>query len=202
MRRYLFAALLALAALPANAGTVPQSPQIARDETARLAVAVLGRVCLMALGDLNAARQISAPDGEFGFVEPPADVAASFLGERQGFVRVLRRPGIGAVVLVAGQDGICSVWSEWADGEAVQRHLTAMVDKGGFRGAGQLVALGSIPGKGEVVSEFYFLPADWYARALGKRFGDDGARPVLLTTSVSPAGTRPMEAVLSVARRN
>jgi hypothetical protein len=211
-RRLGFAALLAIVATlgsagpavlaqqpPAGAGLV-QHDQWTRDESSRLAVAVLGQVCLIGLGDPGAPMTIAAPGGEFGFIEAPADVASSFLDGREGVVRVLRRPKLGAVVLVAGKDGICSVFSELADADALRRHLFTMVERGGLKGGGQLLSLSNHDADGQRVSEYFLLPKDWYASQLGKRFVDDGKKQILLTTSVSLPGSRPMEAVLSVAR--
>ncbi len=171
-----------------------------RDESSRLAVAVLGRVCLMNMGDLGATLAASAPGGEFGFVDAPADVATAFLQGRQGFVRVLRRAGLGAITVVAGRDGICSVWSEFADVNALHRHLLAMVEKGGLKGGAQLLALDARDGDGTRVNDYYLVPQDWYARQLGQRFGDDGSVPLALVTTISAPGRRPLEAVLSVSR--
>jgi hypothetical protein len=44
------------------------------------------------------------------------------------------------------------------------------------------------------------MPSDWFARDLGRRFGEDGSQPLALVTSVSSPGRRPMEAMLSVSR--
>lgn len=195
--------LALLALLMAEAG--PASAQNTvdyrmRDESSRLAVAVLGRICLMNLGDTNAVITAAAPGGEFGFIEPPSDVAETFLQGRSGYVRVLRRPGMGAVTVVVGQDGICSVWSEFADVTALQRHLLAMVERGGLKGGGQLLALDSRDRDGVRINDYYLMPSGWFAQQLGKRFNDDGTQPLALVTTISPPGRHPMEAVLSVSR--
>ncbi|TAN73901.1 MAG: hypothetical protein EPN20_03035, partial [Magnetospirillum sp.] len=129
MLRVLLALLIGLLLAPPPAAAQPGTDYRVRDETSRLAVAVLGRICLMNLGDINAVITAAAPAGEFGFIEAPADVAGTFLQGRTGYVRVLRRPGLGAITLVVGHDGICSVWSEFADTSALQRHLLAMIER-------------------------------------------------------------------------
>jgi hypothetical protein len=171
-----------------------------RDETSRLAVAVLGRICVMNLGDINAVITAAAPGGEFGFVDAPEDVSKTLLQGRTGYVRVLRRPGFGAISLVVGHDGICSVWSEFADATAVQRHLLSMVERGGLKGGAQLLALDNRTDSGTVISDYYLMPSGWLAAQLGKRFGDDGTQPLALVTTVAPPGRKAMEAVLSVSR--
>ncbi|MDO8606019.1 MAG: hypothetical protein Q7R40_05755 [Phaeospirillum sp.] len=201
MKRILLAALLpALLFLAGPASAQSGADYRMRDETSRLAVAVLGRICLMNLGDVNAVITAAAPKGEFGFIEPPAEVAATFLQGRSGYVRVLRRPGLGAVTLVIGHDGICSVWSEFAEVTALQRHLLSMVERGGLKGGGQLLALDSRDSDGVRINDYYLLPAGWFATQLGKRFSDDGAQPLALVTTISPPGRSPMEGVLSVSR--
>ncbi len=171
-----------------------------RDETSRLAVAVLGRICLMNLGDINAVITAAAPSGEFGFVVAPDDVAASILQGRTGYVRVLRRPNLGAVTLAVSHDGICSVWSEFADITSLQRHLLAMVERGGLKGGAQLLNLDSRDTDGMRINDYYLIPSGWYASQLGKRFNDDGTQPLALVTTISPPGRRPMEGVLAVSR--
>ena len=171
-----------------------------RDETSRLAVAVLGQVCLMNLGDINAVITAAAPGGQFGFIEAPDDVAKAFLKDRTGYVRVLRRPDFGAIVMVVGHDGICSVWSEFADVTAMQRHLMAMIERGGLKDGGQLLALDSRDTDGVRINDYYLMPAGWYARLLGTRFNDDGTPPLALVTTISPPGQGPMEGMLSVSR--
>ena len=159
-----------------------------RDETSRLAVAVLGRICVMNLGDINAVITAAAPGGEFGFIEAPEDVAKTLL---QGF---------GAISLVVGHDGICSVWSEFADVTAVQRHLLSMVERGGLKGGAQLLALDARNTDAGSVADYYLMPTGWLAAQLGKRFGDDGSLPLALVTTIAPPGRKAMEAVLSVSR--
>ena len=171
-----------------------------RDETSRLAVAVLGRICVMNLGDINAVITAAAPGGEFGFVEAPNDVAETLLQGRTGYVRVLRRPGFGAISLVVGHDGICSVWSEFADVTAVQRHLLSMVERGGLKGGAQLLALDARNTDVGAVTDYYLMPTGWLASQLGKRFSDDGSQPLALVTTIAPPGRKAMEAVLSVSR--
>ncbi|MBI3445323.1 MAG: hypothetical protein HY055_08155 [Magnetospirillum sp.] len=198
MTRIVLTFLLSLLALPAAAQNGPSAQ--ARDETTRLAVAVLGRICLLNMGDSNAILTAASPTGEFGFSDATPDVAETFLKDRSGFVRVLRRPGLGAVTLVAGNDGICTVWSEYADVNAVQRYLMAMVEKGGLKGGAHLLALDARDEDGQRITDYYIMPTDWFARDLGKRFGEDGSQPLPLVTSVSGPGRRPMEAMLSVSR--
>jgi hypothetical protein len=199
--RTLFALAIALIiALPAAAQTGTGAEYRVRDETSRLAVAVLGRICLLNLGDINAVITAAAPSGEFGFVEASEDVAKALLQGRTGFVRVLRRPGLGAVTLAVSHDGICSVWSEFADITSLQRHLMAMVEKGGLKGGAQLLALDSRDSDGVRINDYYLMPSGWYAAQLGKRFGDDGTQPLALVTTISPPGRRPMEGVLVVSR--
>jgi hypothetical protein len=183
-----------LAALPAWAQNAP------RDEASRLAVAVLGRVCLLGVGDPFATQQIVRPGGEFGFTEVPSEVATSLLQGRRGVVRALRHPAGNTLMVVVGDDGICSVWSQLGDTEAVRRYLSSMVEAGGMKGGGQLLPMGATAASGAVVSEWYLLPAGWYARDLGRRAGDDGSRPVLVTAAIWPSGGRPFEALLSTAR--
>ncbi|CAA7613182.1 conserved exported hypothetical protein [Candidatus Terasakiella magnetica] len=201
MRRLFFLLTLSLSAvaLPAAAQRVPD--HATRDATTRLAVAALGRICLLNLGDLNATLSAAAPGGEFGFVDAPPDVAAAFLQERPGFVRVLRRAGMGAILLVVGQqDGICSIWSEYADTNALHGYLLAMVDKGGLKGGVHLLPLDAKEQDGMRVSDYYLMPTGWFARDLGKRLAEDGGKPLALVTSVSPPGLRPMEGMLAVSR--
>lgn len=201
MRRFTAGLALVLALLAFGPATAQTGADYrTRDETSRLAVAVLGRICLMNLGDLNAIITSASPTGEFGFAEVPADVAAGFLQGRQGHVRVLRRKGLGAVTLVASQDGICSVWSEYADVGAFHRHLLSMVERGGMKGGGQLLALDAKDSDGIRINDYYFVPGGWYAAQLGKRLNDDGTQPLALVTTISPPGRRPMEGVLSVSR--
>ena len=199
-RVFVFAILSVLLLAPGPAGAQAGGDYRLRDETSRLAVAVLGQICLMNLGDINAVITAAAPGGEFGFVEAPADVAEAFLKDRSGYVRVLRRPGFGAITLVVGQDGICSVWSEFADVTALQRHLMAMIEHGGLKGGGQLLALDSRDSDGVRINDYYLMPTGWYARQLGKRFNDDGTPPLALVTTIAPPGRNPMEGVLSVSR--
>ena len=198
MRRISLILLVWLTAFPALAQSGPT--YAVRDETTRLAVAVLGRICLMNLGDSNAILTAASPTGEFGFADVTVDVADTFLKGRDGFVRVLRRPGLGAITLVSGADGICTVWSEYADVNALQRHLMAMIEKGGLKGGAQILPLDSRDEDGQRLTDYYVMPLDWFARDLGKRFGEDGSQPLPLVTSVSNPGRRPMEAMLSVSR--
>lgn len=198
MIRAVLALTLAFFALPA--GAQPLGGGAVRDETTRLAVAVLGRICVLNVGDFNAVSTAASPTGEFGFADVGADVAESFLKGRSGLVRVLRRPGLGAVTLVVGRDGICSVWSEYADATSLQRHLLAMVERGGLKGGAQLLALDARDEAGAQIADYYLMPSDWFARDLGRRFAEDGSQPLALVTSVSPPGRRPMEAMLSVSR--
>lgn len=207
MSRFLAALLLVLLALPAQAQSrspasspASSSSLAARDETSRLAVAVLGRICVLNVGDYHAIATAASPTGEFGFAEAAPDVAATLLKERDGLVRVLRRPGLGAVTLVAGKDGICTVWSEYAEAASLQRHLLAMVEKGGLKGGAQLLALDAKDEGGQLMTDYYLMPSDWFARDLSRRFADDGGQPLALVTSVSPPGGRPMEGMLSVSR--
>ncbi|OAN55248.1 hypothetical protein A6A04_11350 [Paramagnetospirillum marisnigri] len=171
-----------------------------RDETSRLAVAVLGRICLLNLGDINAVITAASPRGEFGFVEATPEVAKTLLQDRSGYVRVLRRPGFGAVTLMATHDGICSVFSEYADITAFQRHLTAMVERGGLKGGANLLTLDARDADGVRINDYYLMPTGWFAAQLGKRFGDDGTQPLALVTTISNPGRRPMEGVLTVSR--
>lgn len=196
MIRRLLLALAVLAPVTAQA-----ADYAVRDETTRLAVAVLGRICLMNLGDVNAVITAAAPGGEFGFVEAPADVAAALLQGKQGYVRVLRRPGLGAVTVTITRDGICSVYSEWGEATALQRHLLSMVERGGLKGGAQLLALESKEQGGSIITDYYLVPTNWYAAQLSKRFGDDGGQPLALVTSLSAPNRRPMELVLSVSRQ-
>ncbi|ARJ64927.1 hypothetical protein WV31_04175 [Magnetospirillum sp. ME-1] len=198
MRRAALALLLALFTLPAAAQ--PPGGLAIRDETSRLAVAVLGRICVLNVGDFNAINTAASPTGEFGFADVAPDVAESFLKGRSGVVRVLRRPGLGAVTLVAGRDGICTVWSEYGDSSSLQRHLLAMVERGGLKGGAQLLALDARDEAGSLIADYYLMPSDWFARDLGRRFAEDGSQPLALVTSVSSPGRRPMEAMLSVSR--
>lgn len=198
MSRVLGILLLALLALPAQAQSM--GGVATRDETSRLAVAVLGRICVLNVGDYNAIITAASPTGEFGFNDVAPEVAETFLKGRQGLVRVLRRPGLGAVTLVVGKDGICTVWSEYGDATSLQRHLLAMVEKGGLKGGAQLLALEARDEAGQLISDYYLMPADWFARDLGRRFAEDGSQPLALVTSVSAPGHRPMEAMLSVSR--
>lgn len=197
--RVLIALVLFLAgAAPAWAQAA--DPYRLRDETSRLAVAVLGRICLLNLGDINAVITAASPSGEFGFLEAPPEVAASVLQGRTGFVRVLRRPGFGAVTMAVTHDGICSVWAEYGDVNALHRHLLAMIERGGLKGGAQLLALDSRDSDGIRINDYYVMPTNWYAAQLGKRFNDDGSQPLALVTTISNPGRRPMEAVLSVSR--
>lgn len=198
MRRAALALLLALSAVPAAAQPVGGSA--IRDETSRLAVAVLGRICVLNVGDFNAVSTAASPTGEFGFADVAPDVAETFLKGRPGLVRVLRRPGLGAVTLVAGRDGICTVWSEYGDPTSIQRHLLAMVERGGLKGGAQLLALDVRDEAGSLIADYYLMPSDWFARDLGRRLAEDGSQPLALVTSVSSPGRRPMEAMLSVSR--
>lgn len=198
MRRAALALLLALSALPAAAQ--PVGGGAIRDETSRLAVAVLGRICVLNVGDFNAVSNAASPTGEFGFTDVAPAVAETFLKGRPGLVRVLRRPGLGAVTLVAGRDGICTVWSEYGDATSLQRHLLAMVERGGLKGGAQLLALDARDEAGSLIADYYLMPSDWFARDLGRRLAEDGSQPLALVTSVSLPGRRPMEAMLSVSR--
>ncbi|WP_096703832.1 hypothetical protein [Magnetospirillum sp. 15-1] len=198
MSRIIRVLFLVLLALPIQARA--QSGIAMRDETSRLAVAALGRICLLNLGDYNAILTAASPTGEFGFTEATPEVAAALLAGREGQVRVLRRPGLGAITLVAGRDGICTVWSEYGDATSLQRHLLSMVERGGFKGGAQLLALDARDEAGQLITEYYVMPTDWFARDLGRRFAEDGSQPLALVTSVSPPGRRPMEAMLSVSR--
>jgi len=199
MRPSLRAALLTVPLLlPVGLAAAPPPAGAAREESARLAVAVLGRVCLMTLGDPSAAQAATAPGGEFGFVEAPADVAKALLGERAGTVRVLRRPGLGAIAVVIGTDGGCAVAAETADGAALRRDLDLMIAKGGMKGGLFLQPMGISAQDGVQITDFALIPTGWYARQLGARLGGDGTQAVLLVTAVAPPGLRPMEAVLTV----
>lgn len=196
---------LALVALAQPAVAQGRSSQpdstLVRDETSRLAVAVLGRVCLLNLGDIGGVLAATAQGGEYGFVEPPAEVAEPLLQGRSGYVRVLRRSGLGAVTVVATNDGICSVWSEFADAGALIRHMIAMVDRGGLKDGAKYLPLDTHDEGGTTVTDSYLMPVGWYAAQLGKRFGDDGTKPLALVLTVSAPGKRPMEAVLTVSRK-
>lgn len=198
MIRALTILLTLVLAVPALAQGRPNAA--AREETTRLAVAVLGRICVLNLGDYNALLTAASPTGEFGFVDVTPEVAEALLKGRQGFVRVLRRPGLGAVTLVVGREGICSVWSEYADTQALQRYLLAMVEKGGLKGAAKLLALDARDTEAGLVTEYYLMPMDWLAKELGRRFAVDGTQPLALVTSVSAPGRRPMEGLLSISR--
>jgi hypothetical protein len=185
--------------LPASAQTAPPpDPAVLRDQTSRLATAVLGQVCLLNIGDVAGTLAAAAPGGEFGFIDAPSDVATALLGERPGYVRVLRRAGLGAVSLVITRDGLCSVMAEYADSSSIKRHLVAMVERGGLKGGGQLLPLDSRDAEGMIFTDYAFTPAGWFAKALSKRFGVDGGAPLALVTLVSPPGRAAMEAVLSV----
>ncbi|EPY03290.1 hypothetical protein [Magnetospirillum fulvum] len=86
-----------LCAAPALAQTAPAlDPSVVRDQTSRLATAVLGQICLINIGDASGTLAAAAAGGEFGFIDAPPDVAKALLGERSGSVRVLRRAGLGA----------------------------------------------------------------------------------------------------------
>jgi hypothetical protein len=198
IRRCCTIALLLALILPAGPAAAAPFDAKARDETARLAVAVLGRVCLLNLGDLGSTLAATAAGGEFGFVEAPPEVSAPLLDDRPGFVRVLRRPGLGAIVVVFGRDGGCSVSAEAVDALALRGYLTAMIDKGGLKGGAFLQPMGTATQDGVQLTDFVVLPNDWYARQLSQRLGGDGKAPVMLVTAVAPPGQRPMEAVLSV----
>ncbi|KIL97511.1 hypothetical protein CCC_00572 [Paramagnetospirillum magnetotacticum MS-1] len=200
MSRITLALILVLLALPVAGHAQSAGGLATRDETSRLAVAVLGRICVLNIGDYNATITSAAPTGEFGFADVTPDVAETFLKGRSGLVRVLRRPGLGAITLVMGQDGICTVWSEYGDATSLQRHLLSMVERGGLKGGAQLLALDARDESGQTISDYYLMPADWFARDLGRRTGEDGSQPLALVTSVSAPGRRPMEAMLSVSR--
>lgn len=200
MRRILLALALIVLACPVRAQTTAPSPSAVRDETSRLAVAVLGRICVLNIGDYTATLSAASPMGEFGFTEVTPEVAESFLKGRDGTVRVLRRPGLGAITLAVGRDGICTVWSEFGDAPSLQRYMLAMVEKGGLRGGAQLLALDARDEAGQLMSDYYLMPTGWLSRELGRRFAADGTEPLALVTSVSPPGARPMEAMLSVSR--
>jgi hypothetical protein len=197
MIRRLVLALMLLGPLASPA--MAQDYQV-RDETTRLAVAVLGRICLMNLGDTNAVLTASAASGEFGFIEAPPDVSATLLQGKSGWVRVLRRPGLGAVTVMLTRDGICTVFSEWGDATALQRHLLSMVERGGLKGGAQLLALEAKDQSGAAITDYYLMPTGWYAAQLSKRFSDDGTLPLALVTSLAPPNRRPMELVLTVSR--
>lgn len=198
MIRVLTLLLTLVAAMPALAQG--RASPAAREETTRLAVAVLGRICVLNLGDYNALLTAASPTGEFGFADVTPEVGEVLLKGREGFVRVLRRPGLGAVTLTVGKDGICSVWSEYADGQALQRYLLAMVEKGGLKGAAKLLALGARESEAGLITEYYLMPLDWLAKELGRRFSTDGTQPLALISSVSAPGRRPMEGLLSISR--
>ncbi|CCG41538.1 NMCC_0638 family (lipo)protein [Magnetospirillum molischianum] len=200
MRQKLVVTLLALlCSAPALAQTAPVlDPAIVRDQTSRLATAVLGQICLLNIGDTAAALAAAAPGGEFGFIEAPPDVAKALLGERNGNVRVLRRAGLGVISVVIPQDGQCSVMAEFADAAALRRHLDAMIERGGLKDGGSLLPLDTREMEGMTLTDYVFNPTGWFAKILAKRFGTDGSAPVALVTLVSPPGRAAMEAVLSV----
>lgn len=198
MIRALTLLLTLVVAMPALAQS--RTSAAAREETSRLAVAVMGRICILNLGDYNALLTAASPTGEFGFTEVTPEVTEALLKGREGFARVLRRPGLGAVTLTVGKDGICSVWSEYADVQALQRYLLAMVEKGGLKGAAKLLALDAREAEGGMITEYYLMPLDWLAKELGRRFSTDGTQPLALVTSVSPSGRRPMEGLLAISR--
>jgi hypothetical protein len=200
MSRVFITLLFVLLALPGGARAQSQTGIAVRDETSRLAVAVLGRICALNVGDYNAIITAASPTGEFGFADVAPDVAETFLKGRSGTVRVLRRSNLGAITLVAGRDGICTVWSEYGEATSLQRHLLSMVEKGGLKGGAQLLVLDAREEPGQRISDYYLMPSDWFARDLGRRFGEDGSQPLALVTSVSSPGRRPMEAMLSVSR--
>ena len=198
-RSAILALLAALLAGPALAQAPrPLDDAARRDETARLAVAVLGQVCLLNLGDTAAALAATAPGGEFGFVEAPPEVAKPLLGEREGFVRVLRRATLGAVAVVLPRAGGCAVWAEYADALALRRHLGAMVDQGGLKGGATLQPMGASTADGVALTDFSLLPTGWYARQLARRLGGDGLAGIPLVSAVAPPGRAPMEVMLSV----
>jgi hypothetical protein len=188
-----------LCAAPALAQAAPPpDPSVVRDQTSRLATAVLGQICLINIGDASGTLAAAAPGGEFGFIEAPPDVAKALLGERNGSVRVLRRAGLGAITLVVSQDGLCSVMAEFADPIAVHRYLVAMVERGGMKDGGSLLPLDSRDTEGMTLSDYVYTPSGWFAKILAKRLGGDGSAPVALMTLVSPPGRTAMEGVLSV----
>jgi len=201
MRQTLVLTLLTLlGAAPALAQTAPPAPDpiVVRDQTSRLATAVLGQICLINIGDTSGTLAAAAPGGEFGFIEAPPDVAKALLGDRAGSVRVLRRAGLGAVTLVVSQDGQCSVMAEFAEATAIHRYLIAMVERGGLKDGGTLQPLDSRDTEGMSLTDYVYSPTGWFAKILAKRFGGDGSAPVALMTLVSPPGRTAMEAVLSV----
>ena len=192
-------ALLSASPLPSQAGPVPDQAAL-RDQTSRLAIAVLGEICLLNIGDANGIAAAAAPGGEFGFVEAPADLTAPLLGDRGGYVRVLRRPGMGAVTLVASKDGDCSVMAEYADAAAIRTHLLSMVERGGLRNGGSLVVLDTRDDNGVRLTNYALNPQGWFAALLAKRFGGEGAAPLPLVTAIAPPGRAASEAILSVRR--
>jgi hypothetical protein len=202
MRQSLVLTLLSLlCAAPALAQTQTApglDPALVRDQTSRLAAAVLGKICLINIGDTAGTLASAAPGGEFGFIDVPADVSAALLGDRSGSVRVLRRAGLGAITLVVTQDGQCSVLAEFADPAALRRHLVAMVERGGLKDGGLLQPLDSRETEGMTLTDYALNPTGWFAKILAKRFGGDGSVPVAMMTLVSPPGRSAMEAVLSV----
>jgi len=197
-RTLLALALLWTAPALAQSGPTQNDPSLVRDQTSRLAAAVLGQICLINVGDPSGALAAAAPGGEFGFIDAPTDVAEALLGERSGSVRVLRRAGLGAISLVVAQDGQCSVMAEFADAAALHRYLVAMVERGGMKDGGTLLPLDSRETEGMRLNDYAFTPAGWFAKILARRFGGTGTTPVALTTLVSPPGRTAMEAVLSV----
>lgn len=200
MRRTKVLALLGLlCAAPTLAQTAPGlDPNVVRDQTSRLATAVLGQICLINIGDPGGALAAAAPGGEFGFIEAPPDIAKALLGDRSGTVRVLRRAGLGAVTLVVSQDGQCSVMAEFAESAAIHRHLISMVERGGLKDGGSLLPLDRSDAEGMTLTDYAYNPTGWFAKILARRLGGDGSAPIALTTLVSPPGRAAMEAVLSV----
>jgi len=198
MRHKLVLTLLSMLCVPPALAQTPPDLAAVRDQTSRLATAVLGQICMINIGDSTATLAAAAPGGEFGFIEAPPDVAKALLGERNGSVRVLRRAGLGAISLVVTQDGQCSVMAEFADSAALHRYLVAMVERGGLKDGGTLQPLDSREMEGVTVTDFVFNPTGWFGKILAKRFGGDGSAPVALMTAVAPPGRTAMEAVLAV----
>jgi len=195
--------ILVLLALLSPAPTLAGSalnPADLRDQTSRLAVAVLGEICLLNLGDPVGVSAATAPGGQYGFVDAPSDIAAPLLNGHQGTVRVLRRAGAGAITLVATQDGDCSVMAEYADAGAIRTHLLAMIERGGLKDGGTLVPLDTRDSDGVRLTDYAFNPTGWFAKMLARRFGGDGNAPLPLVTALSPPGQTATEAVLSVRR--
>jgi len=193
------ALLVLLSASPALAGSAPD-PARMRDQTSRLAVAVLGEICLLNLGDPVGITAATAPGSQYGFIDAPNDIATPLLNGRKGTVRVLRRAGLGAITLVAPQDGDCAVMAEYADSGSIRAYLLAMIERGGLKDGGTLMPVDSRDSDGVRLTDYAFTPAGWFAKMLARRFGGDGGVPLPLVTAVSPPGRSATEAVLSVRR--